>query len=266
MQSHSLMPLLFGPAQLYRAARACMRRSSAPGADGVTWAGYRRGLKTNLADLGEALRTGVWQPGPLREVVVATYTGKQFPISIPTVADRIVHRAMRAAIEPILEAAVFADWVAGYRPGRNRIDAVRAAAEHVSSGLRAVADIDVERASAGSTAAEVTEWLAEHVSDGVFLAAFRTALAGLPEPLAPGSGLAPLLINLRLSRVDRHLGGLQVVRFADNYCAFAASTDAAGLAFARITGALEDEGLRPNPFKSRVRPAANPEDLFLIAG
>ncbi|MGN2642372.1 hypothetical protein ACTD5D_40615 [Nocardia takedensis] len=264
-QSHSLMPLL-GPAHLYRAARICMRRGSVPGADGVSWAGYRRRLKANLAELDEALRAGTWRPGPLRTVPIELYTGKPFTLYIPTVGDRIVHRAMRTAIEPILEADAFADWVSGFRPGRNRIDAVRTAAAHIAQDRCAVADIDVREVSAGSSAGEVTDWLAEYVHDGSFLSRFRTALLGMGEPIAPGSGLAPLLINLRLSRVDRRLSGLRLVRFADNYCAFTSDDATATDAYRRIADALAAEGLDPNPAKSRVRTRANPEDLFLLAG
>ena len=71
VQTHSLMPLLTGP-HLYRAARSCMRRGGAPGADGVSWSAYRRGLKSNLADLEAALRTGTWRPGPVREVAISS--------------------------------------------------------------------------------------------------------------------------------------------------------------------------------------------------
>jgi hypothetical protein len=173
---------------------------------------------------------------------------------------------MRAAIEPVLEARAFPDWVSGYRPGRNRITAVRAAAAHLAAGRAAVADIDVRQASAGTTVDEVTGWLAGYVSDGTFLARLRTALAALPEPLVPGTGLWPVLFNLRLSRVDARLGGLAVVRFADNYCAFAASAAGARAASGVITGALAAEGLRPHLGKSQIRAAANAEDLFLIGG
>jgi len=260
------MPLLYGGRQLRRAARACMRRCSAPGADGMTWADYRRGLDGRLADLSAALREGSWQPGPLRIVAITSYAGKCFPVVIPTVQDRIVHRAIRAAAEPVLEERALADWVSGYRPGRSRITAVRAAMSCLDDGCGAVADIDVERATAGSTAQEVTGWLAAHVTDGTFLRRFRTALSVLPEPLMPGTGLCPMLINLRLSRVDVRLAGLAVVRFADNYCAFEATPARARAAFNAISDALAAEGLRPNPGKSRIRDAANAEDLFLIAG
>lgn len=243
-----------------------MRRRSARGADGITWAAWRRDMGERIPALATALREGAWHPEPVRVVQVTNYAGKTHPIYIPTTTDRIVHRAMRAAIEPVLEAQAFRDWVSGYRPGRSRITAVAAAAAHLAAGRTAVADIDVRAASAGTTPDEVTDWLAVYVSDGTFLDRVRTALTGLPEPLVPGSGLWPVLFNLRLSRVDALLDGLPVVRFADNYCAFARYAADAESAFAAVTGALAAGGLLPHPGKSQIRPWANAEDLFLIAG
>lgn len=262
------MPFLVEPVHLATAARLCMRRASAPGEDGVTWAEYRRGLRDRLADLAGRLRRGVWTPGPVREVVITAYTGKVFTAVVPTVEDRIVHRAMRVALDPIMEGSVLADWVSGFRPGRNRITALRQADAHILAGLAWVADVDVAGASGGGTVDELVDWLAGHVTDGSFLAVFRSALSGLPAPLVPGSGLWPLLFNLRLSRVDAQLDGLAVVRFADNYAAFTADRHDALDAFERISTALETVGLRPNARKSTVRAPhlANPEDLFLIDG
>lgn len=262
------MPYLVDPAHLVVAARSCMRRASAPGADGMTWGSYRQGLRNRLAQLGQRLRMGVWEPGPLREVAITAYTGKVFTAVVPTVEDRIVHRAMRAALEPILEARVLADWVSGFRPARNRITALRQADAHVATGRRWVADIDVAGASQGGTVEELVTWLADYVTDGSFLAVFRRALTELPTPLVPGSGLWAVLFHLRLSRVDAHLTGLAVVRFADNYAAFAPDAGTAELAYGRVTQALATVRLRPNQRKSGVRPPhlASPEDLFLIDG
>jgi hypothetical protein len=264
--AHSLMPVFAGEKYLHRAARECMRRRSAPGADGVTWADYRRGLSKRLKELSDRLFGGTWQPGPLRVVPVTAYTGKVFTVVVPTAEDRIVHRALRGAVEPLLEAAVFAPWVSGYRPGRNRITALRMASHHLGRGLRFVADLDVAKASDGAAVDQVVGWFACHVHDGTLLARLRTVFDGLPDPMVPGSGLAPLLINLRLSRVDARLGGLTVVRFADNYCVFTPTADAADVAFRAVAEALAAEGLQPHPTKSQVRTAANAEDLFLIAG
>lgn len=264
-QSHSLMSLLSEPF-LRRALRQCGRRGSSPGADGMTWAELRRDASVLLPGLASQLADGTWQPGALRDVAIPTYTGKQMHTFIPPVLDRVVHRALRNAIEPVLEAHVFRDWVSGFRPRRNRITSLRQAAIHHNAGFRWVADLDVASVSDGATVDEVIDWHAEHVHDGTFLALLRTTLAAMPSPIAPGSGLAPTLINLRLSQVDKRLSDLRIVRFADNYVAFARTRAEAQEAFYAISDALLLLRLRPNGTKSRIREDANVEDLFLIGG
>ncbi|CCH17786.1 reverse transcriptase domain-containing protein [Micromonospora lupini] len=265
---HSLMPYLVDLPHLVAAARLCMRRAGAPGADGVTWAGYRSGLRPRLAELSDRLRTGTWEPGPLRHVEITSYTGKVFPAVIPTVEDRIVHRAMRRAVEPIIEHHVLADWVSAYRPRRNRITALRQAEQHLAAGRQWVADVDVAGASAGGSSDQFVDWLAVHVADGSFLRLFRRIVGALPTPLVPGSGLWPVLFHLRLSQVDAMLTGWPVVRFADNYLIFATDQARAVAAFDALTAALASWQMQPHPRKSRVRPPhqANAEDLFLIDG
>ncbi|WNV91874.1 reverse transcriptase domain-containing protein [Umezawaea sp. Da 62-37] len=265
VQTHSLMPLL-DVKHLRTALRQCGRRASAPGADKMTLAELRRRSGELLPRLAEQLAEGAWQPGPLRQVGFPTYTGKPMAVFVPTLIDRVVHRALRNAIEPILEAGVLRDWVSGYRPRRNRITALRHAAAHIEAGLRAVADVDVATVSEGASVEQVVDWCAEHIHDGSFLDRVRTALTAMPHPIAPGSGLAPTLINLRLSRPDRLMDELAVVRFADNYVVFTADEAEARRAFTAIRDALARFGLRPNDAKSRVRPRANVEDLFLIGG
>lgn len=187
----------------------------------MTWGQLRRQASTLLPRLAAQLADGTWYPGPVRDVVMPTYTGKQMHTFIPPALDRLVHRALRNVIEPVLEARAFRDWVSGFRPRRNRITSLRQAAVYHQAGFRWVADLDVASVSEGATVEEVIDWHAEHIHDGTFLARLRTALAAMPSPIAPGSGLAPMLINLRLSQVDKKLSGLRVVRFADNYVAFA---------------------------------------------
>ncbi|MFB6478930.1 reverse transcriptase domain-containing protein [Streptomyces virginiae] len=266
MSSHSLMPFLIEPVHLRRAARACMRRASAPGSDGQTWAGFRVGMSGRLEELAGQLHEGTWQPRPPRSSHVIAYTGKRIETVIPTVAERIVHRAMRRAIEPVLEAAVFAPWVSGFRPGRNRLTSLRQAAEHLDAGRTWVVDVDVRQASAGAETEQVIDWLAADIHDGTFLDRVRTALSVLPHPIAPGCGLSPMLINLRLSRADTALGQWPAVRFADNYCLFARTGAEAEEARQALTAALARVGLAPHEGKSRIRSSANAEDLFLIAG
>ncbi|MGH3908492.1 MAG: reverse transcriptase domain-containing protein [Pseudonocardiaceae bacterium] len=259
------MPLL-SEKHLRLALRQCGHRASAPGGDRMTWAALRRDALRLLPLLAAQLAEGTWQPGAFRPVSILTYTGKQFLAAVPPVRDRLVQRAMRNAMEPIFEARAFAAWVSGFRPRRNRISALRQATVHVDAGYRWVADVDVASVSEGATVEDVIGWIARYVHDGTFLARVRTALAVLPSPIAPGSGLAPLLINLRLSQVDSELAGLPVVRFADNYCAFARTRSEAVEAFARIGEALARQRLKPNAAKSRLREDVCVEDLFLIGG
>ncbi|WP_433530294.1 reverse transcriptase domain-containing protein [Micromonospora sp. CA-263727] len=262
------MPYLVDLPHLVAAARLCMRRAAAPGADGLTWASYRNGLRARLGELSDRLQTGTWEPAPLRHVEITSYSGKVFPAVIPTVEDRIVHRAMRRAVEPIIEHHVLADWVSAYRPRRNRITALRQAEQHLAAGRQWVADVDVAGASAGGSTEQFVNWLAAHVADGSFLRLFHRAVEALPTPLIPGSGLWPVLFHLRMSQVDTLLTGWPVVRFADNYLIFTTDEASAVTAFETLTAALAGVQLRPHPRKSRVRPPhqTNTEDLFLIDG
>lgn len=265
-QSHSLMPLITDPRRLHRAARACMRRCSAPGADQMRWADLRREMPAHIDQLAQALRDGNWRPGPLREVELTAYTGKRFTVVIPTVTDRVVQRVLRDAITPVLEDRVFASFVSGWaRPGRNRMTAIRHATGYLQSSLVWIADVDVAAVSAGATGDNIMDLLSRWVHDGTFLDRFRTALRGLPHPMVAGTVLAPTLLNLRLTPVDHQVKDLPVVRFADNYTAFAHDIESAIRAYGRVIDALASVGLRPASGKSRIR-HANPEDLYLIAG
>jgi RNA-directed DNA polymerase len=255
------MPLVTDPARLKRAARDCMGRPAAPGADGITWRQYRHGFDERIVGLAGRLHQGTWRPGPVRVAAWPSW-GKRLTVAILSVEDRVVHRALRYAAEPVLTHDAYPPWMFGWRPRAGRVEAVAAATAHLSAGRPWVADLDVAAATADARLEETVDWLARWISDGTFLRLARHALAGLPDPLAPGSGLTPMLTNLRLSRADERLIGLTVVRLTDNYTAFCRTRAEADRAFVDITAALAACGLEPNPAKSKVwRP--NPEDLYL---
>jgi hypothetical protein len=255
------MPLVTDTARLKRAARDCMRRPSAPGEDGITWRQYRVGLADRIAGLADRLHQDTWRPGPVRIAAWPSW-GKRLTVTIPTVEDRIVHRVLRHAAEPVLLHDAYPPWMFGWRPRAGRVEAVAAAAAHLAAGRGWVADLDVAAATSGADLEQAVGWLARWISDGTFLGLVRRALAALPTPLAPGSGLTPMLTNLRLAGADEHLNGLAVVRLTDNYTAFCRTRAEAEQAAALITAALAICGLTPNPAKSKVwRP--NPEDLYL---
>ncbi|MBB0243038.1 RNA-directed DNA polymerase [Streptomyces alkaliphilus] len=258
--AHSLMRQAVSERALKRAARQCMGRTGSPGADGVTWKSFRQDMPARLEALSAALSDGSWRPGPLRIEEFEAW-GKRHTVTIPTVADRIVHRALRNAIEPVLERDAYPPWMFGWHRRAGRPLAVAAAARHLHAGLTWVADIDVATASRGVALEDAVASVARFVHDGHVLALLRRVLTALPDPLAPGSGLSPMLTNLRMTPVDQQLSGCAVVRMTDNYTLFAATEPEAEAAYQHLTGLLIAHGMKPAPTKSKIwRP--NPEDLY----
>ena len=259
--AHTLMPLVTNPQRLKRCARALMRHSGSPGSDGVSWAQYRRDIDHHISGLAARLATGAWNPAPVRHITLASW-GKNITLAIPTVEDRIVHRALREAAELILCADAYPHWMYGWRPRASRLDAIHAAASHLAAGRTWVADLDVAAATGDANLNTLMDGLARWISDTTFLNLIRTVLHHLPTPLAPGSGLTPMLTNIRLLPVDDHLRHLPVIRVTDNYTVFCTTRSQATAATDQITTALATQGLRPNPTKSQVW-QPNPEDLYL---
>ncbi|MEV0536759.1 reverse transcriptase domain-containing protein [Kitasatospora sp. NPDC050463] len=258
--AHSLMRQVTDPQQLKRAARQCMGRTGAPGADGMSWKDFRQDMPHRLAELSRRLADGTWQPQPVRNITFDGW-GKQITIAVPTVTDRIVHRAMRAAAEPVLERDAYPEWMFGWRQRCGRPQAVAAAATHLRAGRTWVVDIDIAAATRGVGLEQAMDSVARFVYDGTYLALLRRVLAALPDPLSPGSGLSPMLTNLRMTPVDEALADLPAVRLTDNYTVFRSTRAEAEHAWQRVTAALTARGMRPAPAKSKIW-QPNPEDLY----
>lgn len=88
-----------------------------PGVDGVRKGTLEPCLRKELADIRQQLLAGTYQPQPSRRVYIPKKNGKQRPLGIPTLRDRIVQRAMLMAMEPIWESD-FQSNSYGFRPGR----------------------------------------------------------------------------------------------------------------------------------------------------
>jgi len=266
MQVHSLMPFVTSRRHLVRAARECMRRCSSPGSDRISWMEYRRKFASNIDSLRDRLIRSDWRPHKTREAEVQFITGKLLQLQIPTVEDRIVHRAMRNAWMPILVETVVPPWVAGFIPKRNRLTSVRHAAAHIAQGSVWVANVDVAQVSSNISVDELCDLVGDHISDGSFLRLLRIVLEGLPSPMALGSGLSPSLIHFRLAPVDHTLAAMKIVRFADTYCAFCSTRTEAEDSMRSLIRNLAVRGMIPAERKSWIRMGMNAEDLFLVDG
>ena len=102
-----------------------LEREASPGVDGITWRQYGEELETNLQDLSERLARGAYRASPVRRVYVPKPDGRQRPIGVPALEDKIVQRATVAVLNQIYELD-FVDFSYGFRPGRSPHDALEA--------------------------------------------------------------------------------------------------------------------------------------------
>jgi hypothetical protein len=101
-----------------RAAYLALTRAAAPGVDGETWQHYGEALEANLQDLSGRLRRGAYRAQPVRRAYIPKADGRQRPLGVPTLEDKIVQRAVVEVLNAIYEPA-FLGFSYGFRPGRS---------------------------------------------------------------------------------------------------------------------------------------------------
>lgn len=111
--------------EMLREAYFSLKREAAPGVDRVTWRQYGEALEDNLQDLSARLKRGAYRAKPVRRVFIPKADGRQRPLGVTALEDKIVQRATVEVLNAIYETD-FLGFSYGFRPGRSQHDALDA--------------------------------------------------------------------------------------------------------------------------------------------
>jgi retron-type reverse transcriptase len=126
-----------------RKAYLAIRPKAAPGVDGVTWSEYGQDLENNLRGLHERVQSGRFRAKPSKRAYIAKEDGRQRPLGIAVLEDKIVQRALVEVLNAIYEVD-FRGFSYGFRPKRGPHDALDALAVGIySKPVRWVLDADI---------------------------------------------------------------------------------------------------------------------------
>ncbi len=103
---------------LLRESFDALKKNAAPGVDGVTWREYEMGLDDRLIDLHSRVHRGTYRAQPSRRVYIPKADGRQRPLGIAALEDKIVQQAVVTVLNEIYETD-FRGFSYGFRPGRN---------------------------------------------------------------------------------------------------------------------------------------------------
>ena len=252
---------------LWRAWSSVCANRGAAGVDGVSVdAVADSGVEEFLRDLSEQLRARKYRPSVLRRVEIPKpgRPGEFRPLSIPTVADRVVMTAAKLVLEPVFEAQ-FTDASHGFRPKRSAIGACEAVRVAANQGREWVFEADIRDCFGTVDHDALMAQLGRRVADRAMLKLIRSWLRmgvledGVTSPTgagAPqGSPISPLLANVALHVLDeawqgrgQRLGTL--VRYCDDFVVLAPTRARAEQARDLAAEVLGGLGMRLHPEKS----------------
>jgi group II intron reverse transcriptase/maturase len=224
---------------LLRDAFLALKRRAAPGVDGVTWQDYEADLEVNLPDLLARVQRGTYRALPVRRRFIPKPGGKQRPLGIAALEDKIVQRAVATVLNAIYEED-FLGFAYGFRPGRGPHDALDALSVAISgTPVNWILDADIRGFFDSVSQEWLVRFLEHRIGDERVIRLVRKWLkAGVLEDgnwslsemgTPQGAVVSPLLANVYLHYVfdlwahqwrrREATGNVVVVRYADDIVA-----------------------------------------------
>ena len=258
--------------EMLRGAYFSLKKEAAAGVDGETWRHYGESLEDNLRDLSERLKRGAYRAKPVRRVYIPKADGRQRPLGVTALEDKIAQRATVEVLNAIYETD-FLGFSYGFRPGRSPHHALDA----LYTGLLTrkvnwVLDLDIRGFFDGISHEWLVRFVEHRIADRRVVRLIQKWLrAGVledgkhlrvEEGTPQGGSASPLLANSYLHYVfdlwvqawrrKRAHGDVIVVRFADDIVlGFQVKSDAEQF-WAELTERFRKFALELHPVKTRL--------------
>ena len=249
-----------------------LKRKAAVGIDGVSWHEYEQDLETHIADLHGRIHRGAFRAKPSKRVYIEKADGRQRPLGIASLEDKIVQQAVRTVLECIYEED-FLGFSYGFRPRRQPHQALDALYVAITEKrVNWILDADIEGFFDNIDREKLVGFLEQRIGDQRIIRLIRKWLnAGIIEGTdwsdtgkgtPQGAILSPLLANVYLHyvfdlwlqqwRKHQAKGECYVVRYADDFViCFEHETDAR-TCLAALEDQMETFGLKLHPDKTRL--------------